>query len=54
MNMPMIKFFCDILDVEKKGTKENVVERLLDFLLDPQDSGKKVPAPKKSKCWVLF
>lgn len=31
-----------MLDLEKKGNKDDVVERIVDFLLEPKDSGKPV------------
>ena len=35
-----------VLDLEMSGTKEALVERLLNFLVKPVDSGKK-PKPKR-------
>ena len=44
---------CDVLDLEKKGTRDEIAERIMDFCLCPKDSGKKVPAPKrKSKLYI--
>jgi len=44
-----IKQMCDLLDVEKKGTKEEICDRLMEFCLKPVASGKKVPEPKRKK-----
>ena len=51
--MSMIKGICEVLDVQKKGTKEEVITRLLEFLMKPEDSGRKVPQPKKRKSELL-
>ncbi|XP_028402546.1 protein DEK-like [Dendronephthya gigantea] len=44
-----MKRLCEILDVEKKGSKEDVLERVMDFLLCPKASGKEVPVKKGPK-----
>lgn len=31
-----------MLDLEKKGVKDEIVQRIIDFLLEPKDSGKPV------------
>ena len=38
-----LKDICDCLGLEKSGTKEAVVGRIVDFLKVPTDVGKKVP-----------
>lgn len=48
-----MKDICDVLDLEKKGKKDDLLTRIMDFLMDPKDSGKPVPAvppprPKRS------
>ena len=49
--VPMVKHICETLDLVKKGTKEEIVTRVLDFLMEPSDSGKEAPENKrKSKC----
>lgn len=35
-----LKIVCEMLDLEKKGNKEEVSERILEFLIEPKDSGK--------------
>lgn len=48
MTAPVLKQCCLILDIERSGSKEEIVNRILTFLLNPEDSGKKVPSAKKS------
>jgi len=38
--MAQLKLMCETLDLERGGTKENIVERLIDFLMSPHSSGK--------------
>jgi len=38
-----MKEICEVLDLEKKGKKDDIVTRIMDFLMDPKDSGKAVP-----------
>ena len=47
--LPLLHHFCDILDLEKRGTKDDKIERILEFLLNPQDSGKPLPKSKRKK-----
>ncbi|XP_064604983.1 protein DEK-like isoform X2 [Liolophura sinensis] len=49
LNMPVLKFICEVIDVERSGHKDDVVNRIMDFLLHPKSSGKEVPVPKKRK-----
>ena len=35
-----LKKICDLLDLERSGTKKEVSERILEFLKDPKSSGK--------------
>ncbi|CAM9641303.1 unnamed protein product [Lampetra planeri] len=35
--------FCDVLDLEKGGNKDEVVARIMEFLLQPKSSGKSLP-----------
>ena len=48
----MLKTICEVLDLERSGTKDAIVEKIMSFLLLPKDSGKPVPASKKSM--ILF
>ncbi len=41
-----LKLFLELLDLPRAGSKEEQVERILDFLLSPCDSGKAVPKSK--------
>lgn len=41
-----LKQMCDVLDLERSGTKAVLIESILEFLLEPVDSGRPVPAPK--------
>ena len=48
--MSALKDMLEVLGLEKGGPKEQLVARLLAFLLKPHDSEKKVPEKKpKSK-----
>ncbi len=49
--MSMLKLMCETLDLEKSGPKEIVVNRIMDFLIAPKNSGKAVPTPKRSEFW---
>ncbi|XP_054709569.1 protein DEK-like isoform X2 [Uloborus diversus] len=42
----VLKRMCLILDVDRGGQKDSLTERILEFLLTPQDSGKNVPQKK--------
>ncbi|KAF8791408.1 Protein DEK like protein [Argiope bruennichi] len=48
LTIAVLKRVCELLDIERSGTKEEIVMRILDFLLEPKDSGKKVPTKKKA------
>ncbi|XP_030839441.1 protein DEK [Strongylocentrotus purpuratus] len=51
--MEGIKEICTILDVEKKGNKDVIMERIMEFCLNPQPSGRKLPR-KVSSLQVYF
>lgn len=38
--MKQLKSICEMLDLDKKGTKEELADRICEFLLEPKDSGK--------------
>ncbi|XP_030765269.1 protein DEK-like [Sitophilus oryzae] len=42
LEVKSLKSLCEMLDLEKKGNKDDITERILDFLLEPKDSGKPV------------
>ncbi|XP_071325493.1 protein DEK isoform X2 [Trachinotus anak] len=44
-----LKVVCGVLDLEKKGTHSDLVDRILSFLIAPKNSGKRVPVKKKRK-----
>lgn len=44
-----LKNVGNILDIIKSGTKEDILERILSFLVCPVDSGKKLPGGGRSK-----
>lgn len=46
LTVSALKQLCELLDLERIGTKEVLVERLLDFLMEPVDSGRPVPEQK--------
>lgn len=39
-----LRLFLDILGLHRSGSKEEQIDRVLDFLLSPVDSGKSAPA----------
>ena len=42
-HLPELKILCEILDLDKKGgTKDEIVVNILNFLVEPTDSGRKV------------
>ncbi|XP_013417083.1 protein DEK [Lingula anatina] len=48
-HIPVLKLICEVLDLEKSGAKDTIVTRIMDFLMNPKDSGRAPPAPKKRK-----
>lgn len=40
--LKQLKSICEMLDLEKKGAKDEIIERVIEFLLEPKDSGKAV------------
>ncbi|KAM7382848.1 hypothetical protein PAMP_002548 [Pampus punctatissimus] len=44
-----LKLVCGVLDLEKKGTHSDLVDRILMFLTAPKNSGKRLPVKKKKK-----
>lgn len=40
-----LKVVCSVLDLEKKGTHSDLVDRILTFLVSPKNSGKVSRAP---------
>ena len=52
-HLPMLKVICEVLDLEKKGTKEEVADRVMTFCLRPKSTGKPVPVSKKRKSMII-
>jgi len=47
----MLKSICETLDVERGGKKEDIIERIINFLMEPTSSGKPLPSStKKREC----
>ncbi|XP_035991523.1 protein DEK isoform X1 [Fundulus heteroclitus] len=44
-----LKLVCTVLDLEKKGTQSDLVDRILNFLVAPKNSGKRAPVKKKRR-----
>ncbi|XP_007543137.1 protein DEK isoform X2 [Poecilia formosa] len=44
-----LKLVCSILDLEKKGTHQDLIDRILVFLIAPKNSGKRAPVKKKRR-----
>ncbi|KAJ8926026.1 hypothetical protein NQ315_009881, partial [Exocentrus adspersus] len=38
-----LKSICEMLDLTKSGTKDDIIERVMDFLIDPKDTGRGRP-----------
>lgn len=38
--LKQLRVVCEMLDLEKKGSRDELSERILEFLLEPKDSGK--------------
>lgn len=47
--VPMLKSICETLDIDRVGKKDDVVERIINFLMEPKSSGKPLPTSKKRK-----
>lgn len=45
----MVKQIMTILDIPRSGTKDELVTRLLEWLQKPEDSGRKLPEPKRKR-----
>ncbi|XP_078098038.1 protein DEK-like isoform X4 [Mustelus asterias] len=45
----VLKVICTVLDLERKGTKDEIVSKILNFLMKPRASGKSLPKPKKKR-----
>ena len=52
--MSEIKKMLMILGLERSGNKGEVVERLMAFMMQPEDIGKKPPAPPKVCHFMLW
>uniref|UniRef100_H3C744 DEK proto-oncogene n=1 Tax=Tetraodon nigroviridis TaxID=99883 RepID=H3C744_TETNG len=44
-----LKVVCSILDLEKKGTHSDLVDRIMNFLLAPKNSGRRLPVKRKRR-----
>lgn len=42
-----LKKICDILDLDRSGTKEELIDKIMSFLLEPKDSGRPISPVKK-------
>lgn len=49
LELRVLKSLCGILDLEKKGNREEIAGRIVAFLLEPKDSGKPVPPPRPKR-----
>lgn len=54
MTIPGLKQICEVLDIERSGTKRSIMERIMEFLLKPTSSGLKVPQKKKGKLLIIM
>jgi len=46
---PLLKMVCEVLDLERKGKKEEIIDRIMDFLMKPESSGKPLPKPSQKR-----
>ncbi|KAL9980328.1 hypothetical protein ACROYT_G008899 [Oculina patagonica] len=44
-----LKRLCEIFDLEKKGNRSDLLEKVMDFLMSPKSSGRPAPQPKAKK-----
>ncbi|XP_068748074.1 protein DEK-like [Montipora capricornis] len=44
-----LKRLCEIFDLEKKGKRSDLQEKVMDFLMSPKSSGRPAPQPKAKK-----
>ncbi|XP_074636540.1 protein DEK-like [Acropora palmata] len=44
-----LKRLCEIFDLEKKGKRNDLQEKVMDFLMSPKSSGRPAPQPKAKK-----
>lgn len=44
-----LKLICSVLDLEKKGTHLDLIDRILNFLVAPKNSGKRAPVKKRRR-----
>jgi len=44
-----LKNICQILGLERSGVRPDIMDRILDFIVKPEDHGKKPPSDKKKK-----
>ncbi|GLV36382.1 Dek [Carabus blaptoides fortunei] len=49
MEMKQLKSICEMLDLDKKGNKDDIGDRICEFLLEPKDSGKAVSSGGRPK-----
>lgn len=47
--LPLVKSFCVTLDLERGGKKEDVMERIISFLMEPKSSNKPLPSSAKKR-----
>lgn len=43
----MLKSICEVLDIDRGGKKDEIIDRILNFLLKPHSSGKTLSAAKR-------
>ncbi|CAI9739783.1 protein DEK-like [Octopus vulgaris] len=44
-----LRKICEILGLERGGAKDEILNKIMDFLVKPKDTGKSVPKPKKKR-----
>lgn len=42
-----LKVICEALDLERSGIHSALVDRIMQFCVEPKDNGKKHPKPKR-------
>jgi len=51
----MLKSICETLDIERAGKKDEIIEKIISFLMKPKSSGKPLPSStKKRECKPLL
>ena len=54
MTQAMLKSICETLALERSGSKEMHVSRIMEFLMKPKDAGKAVPVKRRRELDIFI